>query len=67
MEELGEVTKSKDVSLETKVKIIHILVCPVTVYRYKSWTVKKADEKKLIHLKYGVEGELYRYPGLPER
>lgn len=46
-EELGKITKSKDVLLETKVKIIHILICPVTMFRYKSWAVSRADKKKV--------------------
>lgn len=33
MEELGKVTQSKDVSLETKVKIIHTFMLPISTYR----------------------------------
>lgn len=47
MEELGKVTKSKYVSLETKAKVIHTLVYPVTMYRLESWTVKEADRGKI--------------------
>lgn len=32
MEELGKVTQSKDVSLETKVKIIHTFMLPISTY-----------------------------------
>ena len=68
MKELGKIIKSKDVSLETKAKIIHILVFPITMYGGKSWTVKKAGrKKKWIHFKCGVWRELYGYPGQPER
>lgn len=31
MEELGKITKTKVVSLETKVKIIHTLILPITL------------------------------------
>ena len=34
--ELGKITKSKDVSLKTKAKIIHTLVFPITMYKCKS-------------------------------
>ena len=34
-------------SLESKAKIIHTLIFPVTMYRCESWTVKKADRKKM--------------------
>mgnify|MGYP007046027100 CR=1 FL=1 len=47
MKELGKITKGKDVSLETMAKIIHILVFPITMYRCKSWTVKKTNRKKM--------------------
>ena len=45
MKELGKIVKCKEASLETKAKIIHTLEFPITMYRYKSWTVKKADRK----------------------
>ena len=46
MKELGKIIKSKEVSLETKAKIIHALIVPVTMYGCESWTVKKAGRKK---------------------
>ena len=57
MEELGEVTKSKDVSLETKAKIIHTLIFPVTIYSCKSWTGRKAGRKNITYSKYCLGGE----------
>lgn len=67
MEESGKIINSKGVSLETKAKIIDTLAFPITMCGCESWTVKKADRKKWTHLRYGVGGELYRYPGLPEK
>lgn len=46
MEELGKISKSKNVSLETSSKVIHILVFSITMYWCKSWTVKKAYREK---------------------
>lgn len=65
MEELSETTKSKEVPLETKAKIIHTLVFPTTMYGRKSWTVKTGN--KIIHLKYGLGEELNGYPEAPGR
>ena len=48
---IRKIIKSKDVSIEVKAKIIHSLLFPVTMYGCESWTLKKADRKKLIHLK----------------
>ena len=45
-EELGKITKSC-ASLETKAKIMHNLIFPVTMYRCESWTVKKAHRKNM--------------------
>lgn len=45
MEELEKITKRKDVSLETKAKIIYTLLHPITMYRCESWTVKRAVQK----------------------
>lgn len=67
MTEPGKITKSKDVSLESKAKIVHTLEFPITMNRCESWTVKKADRKKKIHLKYVFGRELYGHPGPPER
>lgn len=47
MKELKKLIKCKDMSLEMKIKIVHTLVCPVTLYGYESWTVKKVDRKKI--------------------
>lgn len=47
MEELVKITKSKDVTLETKAEITHILIFPVTLYGCKSWAVEKADRKNI--------------------
>ena len=47
MEELGKITKRKDMSIKTKAKSILTLVFPVTMYGCKSWTVRKVDRKKI--------------------
>ena len=61
MEELGKISKSKAVSLETKVStIIHVLAFPVPEPGCKSWREKKADRKIPVHLKRGAGGEIHR-------
>ena len=45
--------KSRDITLSTKVCLVKAMVFPV-VYGYESWTVKKADTKKLMLLNCGV-------------
>lgn len=63
-EDLEKIINSTCVSLDTKPKITHNLACAVTTYRCENWPVEKADKKIYIdHLRHGVGGELYRYPG----
>ena len=43
MTNLDSVLKSNDITLLTKVCIVKAMVFPVVMYRYESWTVKKAE------------------------
>ena len=36
------ILKSRDITLPTKIHIVKVMVFPVVMYRYKSWTIKKA-------------------------
>lgn len=42
----GGTTKSKGVSSETKAKVTHTLLLPITVPGPKRWAVEKADREK---------------------
>ena len=43
MTNLDSMLKSRDIALLTKVRIVKATVFPVVMYRYESWTVKKAE------------------------
>ena len=43
MTNLDSVLKSKDITLPSKVHVVKAMVFPVVMYRYKSWTIKKAE------------------------
>ena len=43
MTNLDSVLKSRDIHLPTKVHIVKATVLPVVMYRYESWTIKKAE------------------------
>ena len=43
MTNLDGVLKSRDITLPTKVYIVKAMVFPVVMYRYKSWTINKAE------------------------
>ena len=43
MTNLNSILKSRDITLPTKVHLIKVMVFPVVMYGYESWTIKKAD------------------------
>ena len=40
---LDSILKSRDITLPTKVHLVKVMVFPVVMYRYESWTPKKAE------------------------
>ena len=42
MTNLNSILKSRDITLPTKVHLVKGMVFPVVLYRYESWTIKKA-------------------------
>ena len=39
--------KSRDITLSTKVCLVKAIVCPVVMYACESWTIKKAEHKRI--------------------
>ena len=44
---LDSILKSRDITLLTKVCIVKTMVFPVVMYGYESWTVKKAEPRRI--------------------
>ena len=44
---LDSVLKSRDITLPTKVCLVKAMVFPVVVYGCESWTVKKAEHRRI--------------------
>ena len=44
---LDNILKSRDISLLTKVHLVKAMVFPVVMYGYESWTIKKAEHRKI--------------------
>ena len=44
---LDSILKSKDITLPTKVCLVKAMVFPVVVYGCESWTVKKAEHRRI--------------------
>ena len=47
MTNLDSIFKSRDITLLTKVRLVKAMVFPVVVYRCESWTVKKAEGRRI--------------------
>ena len=41
------ILKSRDITLPTKVRLVKAMVIPVVLYGCKSWTVKKAERRRI--------------------
>ena len=44
---LDSILKSKDIILPTKVHVVKVMVFPAVMYRCESWTIKKAEHRRI--------------------
>ena len=47
MTKVGNILKSRDITLSTKVCLVKAMVFPVVTYACESWTVKKAESRRI--------------------
>ena len=47
MTNLDSILKSRDISLQTKVRLVKAMVFPVVMYGCESWTIKKAEGQRI--------------------
>ena len=47
MTKLDSILKSRDITLSTKVCVVKAMVFPVVVYGCESWTIKKAEHRRI--------------------
>ena len=47
MTNLDSILKSRDITLSTKVRLVKAMVFPVVMYGCESWTVKKAECRRI--------------------
>ena len=47
MTNLDSIFKSRDINLPTKVHLVKAMVFPVDMYGYESWTVNKAERRRI--------------------
>ena len=47
MTNLDSIFKSRDITLPTKVRLVKAMIFPVVMYVCESWTVKKAERRRI--------------------
>ena len=67
MTNLDSILKSRDITLSTKVHLIKIMVFPVVMYRCKSWTIKKAEHRRIDAFELWCWRRLLRVPWTARR
>ena len=54
MTNLDSILKSRDITLATKVHLVKAMVFPVVMYGCESWTIKKAEHRRIDALNCGA-------------
>ena len=62
MTNLGSILKSRDITLPTKVHLVKAMVCPVVTYGCESWTIKKAECRRIDAFELCCWRRLLRVP-----
>ena len=61
---IDSILKSRDITLPTKVHLVKAVVFPVVMYGCESWTIKKAECRRIDAFELWCWRRLLRVPGL---
>ena len=67
MTNLDSIFKSRDISLSTKVRLVKAMAFPVVMYECESWTVKKAEHRRIDAFELWCWRRLLRVPWTTRR
>ena len=67
MTNLDSIWKSSDITLPTKVRLVKAMVFLVVMYGWKSWTVKKAERRRIDAFELWCWRRLLRFPWTARR
>ena len=67
MANLESILKSRDITLPTKDHLVKVMVFPVVMYECESWTVKKAEHRKIAAFELWCWRRLLRVPWTARR
>ena len=62
MTNLDSILKSRDITLPTKIHLIKAMVFPVVIYGCESWTIKKAERRRIASFELWYWRRLLRVP-----
>ena len=62
MTNLDSILKSRDITLPTKVRLVKTIVFPVVRYGFESWTIKKAEHRRIDAFELWCWRRLFRVP-----
>ena len=67
MTNLDSILKSRDITLPTKVHLVKAMVFPVVIYGCESWTIKKAEHRRIDAFELWFWKRLLRVPWTARR
>ena len=67
MTNLDSTLKSRDINLPTKVRLAKVIVFPEVMYGCNSWTIKKAEHRRISAFELWCWGRLLRVPWTARR
>ena len=67
MSKLDSIFKSRDITLPTKFCLVKAMVFPVVTYRCESWTIKKAEHRRIDAFELWCWRRLLRVPWTARR
>ena len=67
MTNLDSISKSRDITLPTKVHLVKALFFPVVMYGCESWTIKKAEHRRFDAFELWCWRRLLRVPWTARR
>ena len=62
MIKLGDILKSRGITLPAKICLIKAMVFPVVMYGCESWTIKKAERQRIDAFEWWCWRRLFRVP-----
>ena len=67
MTNIDSLLKTRDITLSTKVHLVKAMVFPVVMYGYESWTIKKAEHRRIDAFELWCWRRLLRVPWTARR